>query len=166
MCRNYHQVKIAHYGSARTYSVEGGIQFKASKELLIGAHISNPTGNEYDHDLNAVVPVKAEFGGAYRFSERVQVNAAFIKILNSTARMHLGLEYNIDEWFYLRGGFSSNPVMEYGGFGLDYQRFGFSAATSYHDRTVSPNTSYCYVVTASSGGVQSSPSNEACATGK
>ena len=33
-----------------------------------------------------------------------------------------------------------------------------SATTSYHDRTVSANTSYCYVVTASSGGATATAS--------
>lgn len=129
---NYHQLKIPQYGSARTYSVEAGIQYRATKELLIGAHISNPGRSEYDNDLNASIPVKAEFGVAYRFSDRIQLNTAVVEILNSAADIHFGLEYNANKWFFIRCGFSSNPVMEFGGFGVNYKDICFSVASSYH----------------------------------
>ena len=40
----------------------------------------------------------------------------------------------------------------------------FSATTAYVDSGLSNHTTYCYVVTASSGGGQSVPSNETCTT--
>jgi fibronectin type 3 domain-containing protein len=40
----------------------------------------------------------------------------------------------------------------------------FSATTSYVDNGLSNHTTYCYVVTASSGGGESAPSNETCTT--
>ena len=40
----------------------------------------------------------------------------------------------------------------------------FSTTTSYVDNGLSRRTTYCYVVTASSGGGESAPSNETCTT--
>lgn len=142
---NYYQLKIDQYGSSGTYSFEGGLQYQVNDKLLIGAHIANPTRNEFGNDLGAEIPVKAEFGLSYRFSEKVVINSAVVKTLTSTADTRLGLIYEIADWFALRGGYSLNPMRHYAGFGTVFRKFRLDAATSSHQALgYSPQVSLSY----------------------
>jgi len=129
---NYHQLVIPKYGSTRTFSVEGGLQYKASEKLLIGAHVANPSQSSYEEQTASTIPVKMEFGIAYRFTDKVLFNSAFSKKLNSDADAGFGLEYTIAEWLALRGGLTANPLRQQAGFGLVYQNIRIDAAASSH----------------------------------
>lgn len=134
---NYHQLKIQHYGNAKTFSVEGGIQYKPNPRLCIGTHITNPTQSAYSNDVNATIPINIEFGVSYNFSSKVLLNTGIIKTLNYEADFKAGLEYNLLDWMALRGGVSVNPFRQYAGFGLNYQKFSFDFASASH-----PNLGY------------------------
>lgn len=129
---NYHQLRIANYGNTSTFSIEGGLQYKASEKLLIGAHIANPSQSSYEEQAVSAIPVKMEFGIAYRFTDKLLLNSALSKTLNSEADAGAGLEYAAAEWLALRGGLSANPLRQYGGFGLTYQKIKIDAAASSH----------------------------------
>lgn len=129
---NYYQLKIPKYGKAQSFTVEAGLQYRATEKLLIGAHIANPNRNGYDNQVSAVIPVLSEFGLAYRVNTYLSINSAFVKELNSPADARLGLEYYPAEWFALRGGFSANPLRQFVGFGLKYQKLGLDVAASSH----------------------------------
>jgi hypothetical protein len=129
---NYHQVKIAQYGSAHAYSVEAGLQFRATKNILIGAHIANPNQSAYDNETGATIPVIVEFGLAYRFTDKVTINTAAVKMLNTTTDARFGIEYYLVDWIALRGGLTANPFRHFAGFGLNYQSFTIDIAASSH----------------------------------
>ncbi|MBC7915633.1 MAG: hypothetical protein H7Y07_16105, partial [Pyrinomonadaceae bacterium] len=129
---NYHQLKISNYGSAQTYSVEAGIQYQFSEKIRFGAHIANPGKSSFGKDIHAVIPVQIQFGSAYKPSSKVIIAGTFEQILNSGLDVKLGMEYLLLDWFALRGGVSANPFKQYGGFGINYQKFKFDAAASSH----------------------------------
>lgn len=129
---NFHQVKITQYGAAQTFSAEAGIQFKPSDRLCLGAHISNPSKSGYNKELSASIPVNIEFGAAYKLSSKLLLNSGFISSLNSDTDVRAGLEYNLVEWFALRGGLSVYPAKQYLGFGLNYQKLHFDFAAASH----------------------------------
>ncbi len=134
---NYHQVKISQYGSAQAFSIEAGLQYQATEKLLIGAHIANPNKGMYQDGVDATIPVISEFGVAYRFTDKFQANTAVVKALNSAADARFGIEYNLAEWLVLRGGFATNPIRQYSGFGFTYNQFTLDFAVSSH-----PNLGY------------------------
>ncbi|MGB4774894.1 MAG: hypothetical protein WBP45_06970 [Daejeonella sp.] len=130
---NYHQIKITNYGSAQTYSLEAGIQYQFSKNLVFGTHISNPINNQFDQAaVGSTIPVNLQFGASYLFSDKVLIATAFEKTLNSNTDYKIGAEYNLIQWLCLRGGFSANPFKQYAGFGLNYSQFKLDMATSSH----------------------------------
>src|SRR5690606_29521659 len=80
----------------------------------------------------SAIPVKMEFGIAYRFTDKLLLHSAFSKTLSSDADAGIGLEYAIAEWLALRGGLSANPLRQQAGFGLAYQKIRIDAAASSH----------------------------------
>jgi hypothetical protein len=129
---NYHQLEISGYSSAQTYSAEAGIQYQLSEKLRFGAHLSNPGKSGFGKDINAVIPVQIQFGSSYKPTSKVIIAGTLEQILNSGLDVKLGMEYLLLEWFALRGGISASPFKQYGGFGLNYQKFKFDAAASSH----------------------------------
>jgi hypothetical protein len=129
---NYHSVKIPNYSHSAAFSVEAGLQFKASDKLSIGAHITNPNRSTYNYQVDAVIPVSTELGLAYAFTSTTTINTAIVKTLNSPADLRCGLEYEPAAWLALRGGFSSNPFRQYAGFGTTFQKIGLDVAASFH----------------------------------
>lgn len=127
---NVHQVKIAQYGNAKTYSVDAGLQYQAFEKLLIGTHVSNPYRSSYDKDVDAFIPVCIEFGAAYKFSDKVLINTGVIKTLNALTDFRFGLEYSILNVLAFRGGISLSSFREFAGFGYQYQNINVDAAVS------------------------------------
>lgn len=129
---NYHQLKISDYGSAQTYSVEAGVQYQISEKIRFGAHVSNPGKSTFGKNINAVIPVQIQFGSSYKPTSKVIIAGTIEQLLNSGLDVKLGMEYLLLDWFALRGGVSANPFKQYGGFGINYQKFKFDAAASSH----------------------------------
>lgn len=129
---NTHQLKINQYGSAFSYSVEAGIQFKVSSRVLIGSHIANPNRSGYDADASARIPTVMQIGTSYTVSDRVLVHAAVLKDLDWLTDARFGLEYNFLNWVAIRGGINVNPFRQFAGVGCKYQHFRFDAAAASH----------------------------------
>lgn len=129
---NFHQLQIKGYGSSMAYSVEAGVQYKLNAACRLGAHIANPGQSGFEKGMDALIPVKMEFGVSYQFSDKVLLAAAVEKTLNFNADVRSGLEYRLIDWLALRGGISANPFKQYAGFGLNYQKFRLDMAAQKH----------------------------------
>ncbi|WP_256011540.1 hypothetical protein [Desertivirga xinjiangensis] len=134
---NIHQLSILQYGSAHTYSIEAGLQYKIGKQLLIGSHISNPGKNAFNSDVNASVPTAIQIGASYRCSDKVLLNSGLIKSLSTITDARFGLEYKPGESVALRGGINANPFRQFAGFGCKYKGLHVDVAASSH-----PNLGY------------------------
>ena len=129
---NTHQLKINQYGSAFSYSVEAGIQFKVNSRLLIGSHVANPNRSSYSTDAAAAIPTVLQVGTAYTLSDRVIFHAAVLKDLDWLTDARFGLEYAFLEWVAIRGGVNVNPFRQFAGIGCKYQHFKFDVAAASH----------------------------------
>lgn len=129
---NYHILQINGYGSAQTYSVEAGLQYRFNDQLFIGAHTANPNQSDYEPGVSSVIPARFQLGASYRFSEKVLMAVSAEKYFHHEIDSRLGLEYQIIELLALRGGISANPFKQYAGFGLNYQRLKMDVAASSH----------------------------------
>lgn len=134
---NLHQLSISQYGSAHTYSIEAGLQYKIGKQLLIGTHISNPGKNAFNDNVNASVPTDIQLGASYWFSDKVLLNGGLIKSLSTITDARFGLEYKPGESVALRGGINANPFRQFAGFGCKYKGLHIDVAASSH-----PNLGY------------------------
>lgn len=129
---NLHQVKIADYGSTQTYSVEFGLQYTINDRLTLGTHIANPNRRAYDTEIDAVIPVRLEFGASYRLSDKVLFNSGAVKELAGISDFRYGLEYAAISWLSFRGGMSVNPFRQFAGFGYQLNDLNVDAAASSH----------------------------------
>ena len=128
---NYHQLYIQNYGSARSFSIEAGLQYWASYNLCLGVHVANPNQSTYNSSV-AYIPRRVQIGASYRFSDQLMLATSINKISNNPVDVGAGLEYGLIEWFFLRGGVSVNPLKQYVGFGIHYSQFRFDVATVSH----------------------------------
>lgn len=129
---NFHQLQIANYGNTKAFSIEVGVQYEALKNLWLGAHIANPNSSKYGTNTDQIIPAHIQFGGCYRFSDKLIVSTEFEKVLDSQADFKTGLEYNVIKAFALRGGVSMNPFKQYAGFGLEIENLLFDFGISSH----------------------------------
>ncbi|MDF3078766.1 MAG: hypothetical protein K0S09_2655 [Sphingobacteriaceae bacterium] len=142
---NYHQVKIPQYGDAKAYSFEAGAQYFLSENLLLGAHLANPSSSKYSNQLSTVIPSIYEVGASYRVSNKLLLNSGLVKELELKADFRSGLEYQVIDWLAFRGGVSANPFRQYAGFGLLYNNFRIDAAVATHpDLGISPQIALSY----------------------
>lgn len=129
---NIHRLSINQYGHAEIWSFEAGMQYRAGDNLIVGAHLSNPSENAYDTEVNAEIPVTAELGASFKYSENVLLNGTLVRESGVPGDFRLGIEYLPDKRFSLRGGISINPFRQYAGFGCHYHSFRLDTAVSSH----------------------------------
>ncbi|WP_139125806.1 PorV/PorQ family protein [Arcticibacter eurypsychrophilus] len=142
---NYHQLSIAGYGNAGTYSLEAGLQFKPSENLIIGAHVVNPSASSYDTSVDDVLPVFAEAGSSYMFSDKVLISTALVVSSKRIADFRTGLEYSVIPQLAFRGGISTRPFKQYAGFGYAIDHLCIDGAISSHPALgYSPQISLAY----------------------
>ncbi|WP_291399457.1 hypothetical protein [Daejeonella sp.] len=141
----HHQLSVAKYGSERLISVDAGMQYRVNDKLWIASHLSNPAKASFNDLVGTNLPVGLSFGFSYVFSDKVLVISDVQKVLNAGIDTKVGMEYKLINWFALRGGLSANPFKQYGGFGINYQRFALDVAISSHLQLgYSPNLAFSY----------------------
>lgn len=130
---NYLNTHLAEgYGDRNSFTVEAGIQALLMKNLMIAAHINNPTRTklaEYDDER---IPTIVQVGLAYTFSEKVIVSVESEKNLEEKNIVKAGVEYHIVKQLYLRTGISNNPGLFSFGFGLQLDKLKIDLASTYH----------------------------------
>jgi len=132
---NYFSVRQSdYYGNLNAVSFEAGILSKPNENLTIGAYIFNPLNTSYFEDQNLKMPVALRLGFSYVFSKSLLLAVETGKAINGyTPIFKTGIEYSINDQFYLRTGVAMAPI-EYS-FGLGYisNKLGFDMAFSYHE---------------------------------
>ncbi len=129
---NFHEINIENYGSAKAFSVEAGMQLEALPNFWIGAHLANPNQSKFGNNTDELIPEHLKFGAAFIMSNKLLISTEIEKVLDAQMDFKIGLEYKIIELLALRGGISANPFKQYGGFGLNYQKFELDFAISSH----------------------------------
>lgn len=129
---NFHQIKITNYGNANSFSVEVGVQYKVMPNLWLASHIANPNQSKFEESTDQIIPAHLQFGVKYIFSKQLMICGEIEKILDGNTDFKTGLEYEILDFFSLRGGFSVNSFKQYAGFGLNYQKIELDFAISSH----------------------------------
>lgn len=130
---NYHRIRIAEgYGSNQTVSVEGGVVYKMSKDLVLGAHLFNPTRARIAEFNDERIPGILRAGAAYSFSEKVRMVGEIRKRSDLKPSLAAGIEYNPVSEVAIRLGGGANPGTTTFGIGWQIADWRIDAATSYH----------------------------------
>jgi hypothetical protein len=133
------------YGSKTTLTGAIGLIAKLSQELTLGVHVYNPTRSKLLAYGNQRVPTLMKLGVDYCFSEKVMLAVSTEKELAFAAIFNAGLEYQMTELFYLRGGISTNPSKYAFGLGMQLKEFNVEISSSFHQTLgITPSISICY----------------------
>lgn len=128
----YYQQNISQYGSAKAFSIEVGFQLKVTNEFTIASHIANPNQSRYNNLQGSILPAKLSLGGSFIFSDRLVMIVDVRAHLKYPPEGMTGIEYNIIKWFSLRGGVSVNPIKQYTGFGISYNKLQVDVSVASH----------------------------------
>lgn len=120
------------YGNKGFLTAEMGILAKPMKNLIIGAHLFNPTRTKLATYNNEKIPTLMNLGVNYIFSEKVFVAVEIEKDIDHKPSVKVGTEYHPIKEFYLRAGVSSNPSQPAFGFGLDLKNFKLDVSAQFH----------------------------------
>jgi len=128
---NYTQVNAANYGAVSGFSIDVGIMFAFTPKVLLGAYIDNPAQQKYgSNKLNYDIPGFWGTGISWHAADQVAFTAMLAKKFHVLTDFRLGLEYQPDERFILRGGASLQPARHFAGFGFIRRRLAFDFAVS------------------------------------
>lgn len=144
---NYHRTQIAEgYGNANHFTGELGVQADVTDELSIGAHVYNPTLTSQAEYNDERIPTTIRLGAQYQFNDKFFLSVEGHQNIYDKAGFRAGLEYQVIEQLYLRGGVSTNPTMASFGFGVKLKKkFFIDVASSYHATLgFSPQVSLSY----------------------
>lgn len=128
------------YGNKGTFVFELGLMAEPVKNLIIGAHVYNPTRSKFAAYQDERVPTIFRFGIGYKFSDKVLLTIETDKELDYKPTYKTGIEYHFLKNLYLRTGISANPNQNFFGIGYVFKRFSFDIAFSTHE--VLPMTSH------------------------
>ncbi len=131
---NYLSTRIAEdYGINHSFTFELGAIYQLIPDLYIGAHLFNPIKakiGDYDDER---IPTIFRIGISYIFSERVIVILETEKDIYKPYNFKLGIEYQITDPVYIRGGIATDNNQNAFGVGLNPGNFKIDIAASYHN---------------------------------
>lgn len=142
---NYHQLRIPNYGGSVAMSVDIGLQYRVTQQMIVGVHYANLGDLGYDTDAFSIVPSVVRGGATYDFADVVSISADMVYHLDDRLDTRVGLEYRLAEWFCFRGGISLNPMQQYVGFGVQRDQIMVDLTAAFHGRLgMSPQISVAY----------------------
>jgi len=116
--------------SLHHFTFEIGAQKQLNKELILGAHIFNPTSVKLNEDEN--IPSLFRIGLRYNANQKVSLFTEASLESEQNANLHLGLEYKIITELSLRTGFSTNPAKNSFGLGYTLNKIQIDIAVNKH----------------------------------
>ncbi|MCH2197454.1 MAG: hypothetical protein MK081_01625 [Flavobacteriales bacterium] len=97
------------YGSSSSFTFQGGAIYQASEKIEIAFHVFNPVRAALAEFNDERLPVVLRAGASYLFSERVAIRGEVRKHIDYDPSLAIGLEYELIENLFLRGGVSGAP---------------------------------------------------------
>ena len=116
--------------SNHNFTFEIGVQKQLNKELILGAHIFNPTTVKLNEDEN--ISSLFRVGLRYDANQKVSVFTEGSLESEQNGNLHFGLEYKIINELSLRTGFSTNPAKNSFGIGYTLNKIQIDVAVNKH----------------------------------
>ena len=129
----FHAFGDKHYGSRHGFTFEMGMYGKINKELSLGFHIYNPARLKMGGKNQAAytLPLIFRFGFCYSFTHCL-LSCEMEKDWDTPSLFRMGISYEANKTFYIRGGLSLPTFSVSVGVGLVYNHLILDVASSYH----------------------------------
>jgi hypothetical protein len=129
---NYHTVQIAGYGNASAVNFEAGTIIHLTDNLHAGLHVYNPLSSKLGKNSNEKLASVYQIGTGYEASDKVFLSAEITKQEDLPLSVSAGMQYNVSENVFLRGGISTLSNNSYFGVGLQLGFARVDLNTAYH----------------------------------
>ena len=120
------------YGTRNLFTFEFGLQFRITEKVNLGAHVYNPVPVKFSKQSKELLPTLFRLGLSWQLSDSFLGSVEFEKDLLTKPAFKAGFEYHFIKPLFIRLGFLTNPVQFTFGFGLEFGKFRFDLASSYH----------------------------------
>ena len=121
--------------STGNVTLELGMIYELLPGLNVGAHIFNPSREKFasvDNLYDEYIPTIIRFGMSFHFSDRVMVALESENDINRKPVFKVGVEYQLADQFFVRGGIGTNPTQNAFGFGFHTGSFFIDLSSSFH----------------------------------
>lgn len=130
---NYQGISLnSPYGSKGAMTAEAGLRAEFTEKWSMGVAVFN-IGRaklaEFEDDRFSTV---MRLGTAYAFSKKLLISLEAEKDLEHTLRVKSGVEYQVIDNLYFRGGVASAPIELSFGLGYKAGQFGIDFGSAYH----------------------------------
>jgi len=129
---NAYNLNITNYGSSTVVNAQIGLQAQLSKQLLLGANISNPIKTTLTEDEQHILSTTISAGLRYRPSDKATVYVEGEKSLSEAAIFKGGIAYKIINNFELMVGATSSIEAFTAGFSWQFNSIQILFAGNYH----------------------------------
>jgi hypothetical protein len=117
---NYIQYRAEGFGTHSTFSIDFGGITELTKQLSIGAYITNLTQSSLQTQDGDRLPSRLVLGLGIKPSEKVFITTEIEKDLDYKPTWRTGLEYSVYKSLFFRTGYNFNP--QAGFFGLGFKK--------------------------------------------
>jgi hypothetical protein len=129
---NYHSVQAGSYGNASAINFEAGTIFHLTENLHTGLHVYNPLSSKLGKNSNEQLASIYKIGVGYEPSNRVFVSTEIVKQEDQPVSVNAGLQYNVHEKVFIRGGISSLTHNSFVGVGFNVGIVRLDINAAYH----------------------------------
>jgi hypothetical protein len=130
---NYQGLSLPeNYGTKSTVTAEAGVYAKFTEQWKLGISVFNlgrAKLSEFEDDRFSTI---MRLGTSYEFSKKLNLNIEIEKDLDYDLRFKSGIEYQVVDNFFVRGGFATTPVELTFGFGYHFKQVHLDLGSAYH----------------------------------
>lgn len=109
---------LAEYGQASAFTASAGILYQAGPRMQLGAYVFNVAQANMGSELMEPIPSVIRLGGSFTTSDKVTLLLEAVKDFRHPIEMRGGIEYKPIDWWHLRAGITTLPVMMTFGTGI------------------------------------------------
>ncbi len=128
---NYAHMSIERFGSAGALVFDAGISYVITDGLIAGSRATNLTRSTIGR-AGEELPRELALGLSYTFSDRGTVSSEIVKDARFPLAYRGGMEVRVIDNFYLRGGFTTEPLTYSAGMGYNHNRWGINIGAQQH----------------------------------
>ena len=143
---DYMRASIATIGSKNAFSFDFGVQYQVLSNLILGAHIANPSRFKIDaQKYTERFATVMQIGARYTVLKKVNIAAEFEKDLEHKPNFKFGIEYNPINLLFIRAGINTQALQASFGIGFQTKGLQIDVAGMYHPQLgFSPGISLVY----------------------
>lgn len=135
-----------YYDKYHRITFSTGLQLYLSENLTLGFYTFNPFGVNLNETYNQKIPTIVKLGMAYNITPELLAAVEFEKNIFMKHSINTGLEYKALDFWDIRIGFSSHPIMYSVGVGFKRNSWAIDFSTQVHNHLgISPSIAVAYL---------------------